>query len=39
MCQRHNISVTPHETNGVSAVWGMVRMRDSGVSETRNYFL
>ena len=22
-CQRHEISKTPHETNGVSAVWGL----------------
>lgn len=22
-CQRHEISINPHETNGVSAVWGL----------------
>ena len=26
-CQRHEISITPHETNEVSAVWGMRRVR------------
>jgi len=28
-CQRHEISITPHETNGVSAVWGMRRKREA----------
>ena len=39
MCQRHNISVTPHETNGESAVWGSARTCESSVSKTRNNFL
>ena len=28
-CQRHEISINPHETNGVSAVWGMRRVRET----------
>ncbi len=36
-CQRHGILVTPHETNGVSAVWGTVYTHDVSVSVTRNY--